>query len=173
MANRIGATAVIFSCMVSAAWAQGICVRPQDMTALQTATVQQHFMVAALSCGTADLYNDFVRAYRGDLQKSDEALQVYFLRRDARTGVADYHASKTKLANVYSARSADNLKSFCRNATASIAIALKDKKSLAELVSSQPVSIDDSYTSCGDHVPGGGMVARGAADASGFSAKVA
>jgi len=63
-----------------------------------------------------------------------------FLRRDAGNGVTDYHAFKTKLANVYSARSADNLKSFCRNATASIAIALKDKKNLAELVSSQPIS---------------------------------
>ena len=173
MARSMGTAVFALSCLISPVWAQGVCVRPQDMTALQTATVQQHFMVAALSCGTADLYNDFVRANRGDLQKSDEALQAYFLRRDARTGVADYHTFKTKLANVYSARSADNLKSFCRNATASIAIALKDKKSLAELVSSQPVSIDDSYTSCGDHVPGGGMVARGAAEAYALPAKVA
>lgn len=173
MAKRIGAAAFALSCMIGPVWAQGVCVRPQDMTALQTATVQQHFMVAALSCGTADLYNDFVRAYRGDLQKSDEALQGYFLRRDARTGIADYHSFKTKLANVYSARSADNLKSFCRNATASIAIALKDKKNLAELVSSQPISIDDSYTSCGDHVPGGATVARGAADAPAPGTKLA
>jgi hypothetical protein len=143
------------------------------MTALQTATVQQHFMVAALSCNTADLYNSFVKAYRGDLQKSDGALQAYFLRRDARTGLADYNSFKTKLANVYSARSAGDLKSFCRSATASIATALKDKKNLAELVSSQPISIDDSYRSCGEHVPGGAMVARGAADASALSAKVA
>src|SRR5882757_3137936 len=165
MANKIGATAFVLSCLISPVWAQGICVRPQDMTALQTAAVQQHFMVAALSCDTADLYNSFVRANRGDLQKSDEALQAYFVRRDARTGVADYHAFKTKLANVYSARVAGNPKSFCRNATASIEIALKNKKNLAELVSSQPISIDDSYTSCGDSVPGGAMVARGAADA--------
>jgi len=165
MAKNIGAAAFALSCLISPAWAQGVCVRPQDMTALQTATVQQHFMVAALSCDTADLYNSFVKAYRGDLQKSDEALQAYFLGRDTRTGLADYHAFKTKLANVYSARSAGNLKSFCRNATASITIALKDKKNLTELVSSQPISIDDAYTSCGDHVPGGAMVARGAAAA--------
>ena len=173
MASKLGATAFALSCLASSAWAEGVCVRPQDMTALQTATVQQHFMVAALSCGTADLYNDFVRAYRGDLQKSDEALEAYFLRRDASNGRADYHAFKTKLANVYSARSANNLKSFCRNATASIATALKDKKNLAELVSSQPISIDDSYTSCGDHVPGGATVARGAADAPAPGTKLA
>jgi hypothetical protein len=173
MAKNVGATALVLSCMITPLWAQGICVRPQDMTALQTATVQQHFMVAALSCDTADLYNSFVRSYRGDLQKSDEALRAYFLRRDASTGLADYHAFKTKLANVYSARSAGNLKSFCRNATASIASALKDKKNLAELVSSQPISIDDAYTSCGDSVPGGAMVARGAADASTLRARVA
>ena len=173
MAKNVGAAAFALSCLIGPAWAQGLCVRPQDMSALQTATVQQHFMVAALSCGTADLYNSFVGAYRGDLQKSDEALQAYFLRRDARNGLADYHAFKTKLANVYSLRSADNLKSFCRNATASIAIAMKDRKNLAELVSSQPISIDDAYTSCGDHVPGGAMVARGAADAPALPAKVA
>ena len=173
MAKNVSATALVLSCIITPLWAQGICVRPQDMTALQTATVQQHFMVAALACNTADLYNSFVKAYRGDLQKSDGALQAYFLRRDASNGLADYNSFKTKLANVYSARSAGNLKSFCRNAAASIAIALKDKKSLAELVSSQPISIDDSYTSCGEHVPGGAMVARGAADASALPAKVA
>jgi len=173
MANKIGATAFILSCMISPVWAQGICVRPQDMTALQTATVQQHFMVAALSCDTADLYNNFVRAYQTDLQKSDGALQAYFVRRDARTGVADYHAFKTKLANVYSVRSVGNLKSFCRAATASIQTVLKDKKNLAELVSSQPISFDDSYTSCGDSVPGGAMVARGAADAPALRPRVA
>ena len=173
MAKNIGATALVLSSLVSTAWAQGTCVRPQDMTALQTAAVQQHFMVAALACNTADLYNNFVKAYRGDLQKSDGALQAYFLRRDARTGLADYNSFKTKLANVYSARSAGNLRNFCRSATASITIALKDKTNLAELVSSQLISIDDSYTSCGDSVPGGAMVARGAADAPGLGARVA
>src|SRR5258705_1479361 len=142
MARSMGTVAFALTCIISPVWAQGICVRPQDMTALQTATVQQHFMFAGLSCDTADLYNSFVRANRGDLQKSDEALQAYFVRRDARTGVADYHSFKTKLANVYSSRSAGNPKSFCRNATASIQIALRDKKNFAELVSSQPISID-------------------------------
>src|SRR5258708_26558180 len=123
MARSMGIAVFALSCLISPAWAQGVCVRPQDMTALQTATVQQHFMVAALSCGTADLYNDFVRAYRGDLQKSDEALEAYFLRRDAANGLADYHAFKTRLADEHSARSADNMRNFCRNATASIAIA--------------------------------------------------
>src|SRR5258705_2297789 len=131
MARSMGTVAFALSCLVSPVLAQGVCVRPQDMTALQTATVQQHFMVAALSCGTADLYNSFVRAYRGDLQKSDEALEAYFVRHDASTGLADYHTFKTKLANVYSARSARNLKDFCRSATASITTALKDKKNLA------------------------------------------
>ena len=98
MAKSITAAALVFSCMISTAWAQNSCVRPQDMTALQTATVQQRFMVAALTCDTAELYNSFVRAYRGDLQKSDVALRAYFVRRDAATGVSDYNAFKTKLA---------------------------------------------------------------------------
>ena len=172
MAKSIRAAALVFSCMISSAWAQNACVRPQDMAALQTATVQQRFMVAALTCDTADLYNSFVRAYRGDLQKSDAALRAYFVRRDAVTGVADYNAFKTKLANLYSAWSDGNRKTYCRNATASLQAALKDKKSLADLVSTQPIS-DDSYTSCGDAVAGGAMVARGTADASTLPAKAA
>lgn len=172
MAKSMGAAALVFSCVISTAWAQNACVRPQDMAALQTATVQQRFMVAALTCDTAELYNSFVKAYRGDLQKSDAALRAYFLRRDAVTGVADYNAFKTKLANLYSAWSDGNRKTYCGNATASIQAALKDKKSLADLVSTQPIS-DDTYTSCGDAVPGGAMVARGFADASALSARAA
>jgi hypothetical protein len=172
MARSIAAAALVFTCMIGTAWAQNTCVRPQDMAALQTATVQQRFMVAALTCDAADLYNSFVRAYRGDLQKSDVALRAYFVRRDAATGVADYNAFKTKLANVYSARSS-NRKAYCGNATASLQAALKDKKSLADIVSTQPISIDDSYTSCGEAVPGGAMVARGSADASALPAKAA
>ena len=164
MAKSIRAAALFFTCMIGTAWAQNACVRPQDMAALQTATVQQRFMVAALTCDAADLYNSFVKAYRGDLQKSDAALRAYFVRRDERSGVANYNAYKTKLANVYSSRSAGNLRSYCRNATASLQAALKDKKSLADLVSTQPIS-DDSYTSCGEAVPGGAMVARGVAEA--------
>src|SRR6266550_4279652 len=139
MAKSIGAAALVFTCMIGTAWAQNTCVRPQDMTALQTATVQQRFMVAALTCDAAELYNGFVRAYRGDLQKSDMALRAYFLRRDAATGVADYNAFKTKLANQYSAWSDGNRKTYCRNATVSLQAALKDKKSLADLVSTQPI----------------------------------
>ena len=164
MAKSIRAAALFFTCMIGTAWAQNACVRPQDMAALQTATVQQRFMVAALTCDAADLYNSFVRAYRGDLQKSDAALRAYFVRRDERTGVADYNSFKTKLANQYSAWSGGNRKAYCRNATSSLQAALKDKKSLADLVSTQPIS-DDSYTSCGEAVPGGAMVARGVADA--------
>src|SRR6266566_417099 len=172
MAKSITAAALVFSCMISTAWAQNSCVRPQDMTALQTATVQQRFMVAALTCDAAELYNSFVRAYRGDLQKSDVALRAYFVRRDAATGVADYNAFKTKLANQYSAWSDGNRRTYCRNATASLQDALKDKKSLADLVSTQPIS-DDTYKSCGDTVPGGAMVAQGSAEASALPAKAA
>src|SRR5258705_5498590 len=63
MAKSIGAAALVFTCMISTAWAQNSCVKPQDMAALQTATVQQRFMVAALTCDAAQLYNGFVRGY--------------------------------------------------------------------------------------------------------------
>ena len=52
-------------------------------------------MVAAFSCNDFGLYNSFVVTYQKALQDSDKALEAYFLRRNAGTGVADYHSFKT------------------------------------------------------------------------------
>jgi len=63
----------------AAATASG-CARPADMNALRTAAMQQRLMVAALSCGESQSYNQFVRSYQPELQASDKNLQAYFRR---------------------------------------------------------------------------------------------
>jgi len=119
-------------------------------------------MVAALSCDEdVPLYNSFVATYQKELRTSDAALVAFFLRRDTHTGTADYHAFKTRLANNYSVRSGANKKAYCRNAQAIFHAALEEKKSLAGFALAQPMSVDSSYTACGESVPGGAMVARG------------
>jgi hypothetical protein len=158
---KTGAVALALSSIIGNAWAENVCARAQDLTALQVAAVQQELMVAALSCDEdVPLYNSFVATYQKELRTSDAALQAFFLRRDARTGTSDYHTFKTKLANNFSVRSGANKKAYCRNAQAVFHQALEEKKSLAGFVLAQPMSVDASYTACGESVPGGAMVAR-------------
>ena len=152
------AVAVLATCsMAGEAAAETICAGAQDLTALQVASVQQRLMVAALACETDDvaLYNSFVTTYQKDLITSDEALQAWFLRRAPATGTDDYHAFKTKMANHYSVRSADDRAGFCSSADRLFHDALAGRKqSLAAFALSQPMSMDADYTVCGQTVKG-------------------
>jgi hypothetical protein len=152
------AAAVLAACsMAGEAWAETVCAGAQDLTALQVASVQQQLMVAALACETDDvtLYNSFVTTYQQDLITSDEALQAWFLRRAPRSGTDDYHAFKTRMANHFSVRSADDRPGFCRSAERLFHQALAGRKqSLAAFALSQPMAMDADYTVCGDTVKG-------------------
>ena len=79
---KTGAAVLMLTCMVEDAWAAAStagCARPEDMSAVKTAAIQQRLMVAALSCHAVDLYNKFVTSYQKDLQASDMALQERLL----------------------------------------------------------------------------------------------
>jgi len=154
------------SSFIDNAWAQDVCARAQDITALQAAAVQQELMVAAFACNQSGLYNSFVVAYQKDLQDSDRALQAFFLRLNEATGAADYHTFKTKLANSYSLRSTGNARSYCGIALRAFRAALNEgKKTLAEFVLAQPVSLTANYDSCGERIEGGAMLAQAAVPA--------
>jgi len=125
------------------------------------AALQQQLMVAALTCDDVSLYNSFVITYQEDLQSSDAALQAFFGRFGEEEGEAAYHSFKTKMANLYSRRSATDKKRFCESARTSFGPALKaEKMSLVSFALSQPSSVNEPYTSCGETVAGGAMVAR-------------
>ena len=142
-------------------WAAEICARPPDIVALQVAALQQQLMVAALTCNDVSLYNSFVITYQDDLVQSDAALQAFFDQFGNVEGGPTYHAFKTKMANVYSAKSAVDKTRFCAAARASFAPALKaEKLNLTSFAMSQPSTVNEPYTNCGEVVEGGTMVAR-------------
>jgi hypothetical protein len=143
------------------AWAAEVCARPPEFVALQVAALQQQLMVAALTCDDVSLYNSFVITYQQDLVSSDEALQAFFGRFGDEDGASAYHAFKTKMANMYSRRSAADKRRFCETARASFTPTLKTEKvNLASFALSQPSFVNEPYTNCGESVAGGAMLAR-------------
>lgn len=108
--------------------------------------MQQRLMVAALSCGESQSYNNFVRSYQAELQASDKALQNYFRRVNGKTGTADYHAYKTRLANASSMAVINDMTGYCSSAKASFEHALGTKVQLAAFTS-QAV-IDQRFVPC-------------------------
>jgi hypothetical protein len=103
---KTSATALMLTCTagnVLAATANSVgCASSEDTFAMRTAAVQQRLMVAAFACNATKLYNGFVISYQRDLQASDLALQSFFRRVNGQTGMANYHAFKTRLANTSS-----------------------------------------------------------------------
>lgn len=147
--SALKAAAAVLALVLSAgnAWAAPSCARPQDMTALRTAALQQQLMVAALSCHAVADYNRFVISYRSELQESDKALMNFFLQQDAQKGADNYNEYKTRLANTSSLRSLRDPK-FCRSAKLAFDVALNRKGSLAKLESERPPPIETGYASC-------------------------
>ena len=126
------------------------CAKHEEMTAMQTAAVQQELMVAALTCNAVTLYNSFVTGYQKELQESDHTLQKLFQRlRGGKKGTEDYHAYKTKLANGSSIKSIGNITQFCANAQTAFSTALGPAKStLSSFVTAQPKADDDGISEC-------------------------
>ena len=144
-------TALMLICMTGDAWAATAnsagCANPEDMFAVRAAAVQQRLMVAAFTCHAADRYNDFVTSYQKDLQASDRALQNFFLRLNAKTGIADYHSFKTRLANTSSIQSFRDT-NYCAAAQTTFEAALNKKRSLSVFISGQTTAVDDAFSPC-------------------------
>jgi len=148
---KLGATALMLTCMAGNVWAATAagCARPEDMSALKAAAVQQRLMVAALSCDAIQLYNSFVTSYQKELQASDRTLQNFFRRLNGRTGEADYHAFKTRLANSSSIQSIGDVQGYCANAEATFADALNARnKSLRIFLADKPAEAESAYAPC-------------------------
>lgn len=155
---KTGVAALALCMLTGNAWAAASCARPQDVTALQVAALQQQLMVAAFSCNNAADYNRFVISHRRELQESDRALMGFFLRQDADKGTDNYNAYKTGLANDSSLRSARDPR-FCRSAKAAFDDAFKHEGSVAELVSQRPSLARTGYASCAPSAQEGVLMA--------------
>ena len=149
---KTGAVALMLTCIGGNVVAQtaGLarCATAEDMFAIRAAAVQQRLMVAALSCRATNLYQQFVGNYRKSLIDSDTALQNFFLRLNAQTGTADFHAFKTHLANAAAIQPSRDALKFCADAKVTFAAASKTND-LKVFLAHQTTAEDNAFPRCG------------------------
>jgi hypothetical protein len=148
---KSSAAALMLTCMAGNVWAatEAGCARPEELSAVKVAAIQQRLMVAALSCNAAPLYNNFVTTYQKDLQASDRNLESFFRRLHGKTGTEDYHAFKTHLANASSMQSIRDITGYCSSAKEMFDVALDPGRStLTVFAASQKTMADDAFSPC-------------------------
>jgi len=126
------------------------CARPDEVTAIQAAAIQQELMVAALTCNEVTRFNAFQTNFGPELRSSDSRLEHMFKRLyGGRLGEAQYHSFKTRLANHSSMRSIHNNADYCHEAGSVFEAALAaEKPTLVSFVSGIQVVEDSPVDSC-------------------------
>jgi hypothetical protein len=126
------------------------CARPDEVTAIQAAMIQQELMVAALTCNEVEHFNAFQTNFGPELRQSDAVLARMFMRLyGGRRGEAEYHSFKTRLANHSSIRSIHDNVGYCHEAATVFGEALTtDKPSLSSFVAGVQVVEDYPVDSC-------------------------
>src|ERR1700677_3236758 len=114
--KKLGAMALAMVTDASGALAAPKCATSDEVTAIQSAVIQQQLMVAALTCNQIEHFNAFQTSYAKELRRSDASLQHMFRRLYAGHGDAEYHAFKTRLANDSSIRSIHDNQGYCHDA---------------------------------------------------------
>src|SRR5690242_7114076 len=148
-------TAVGIACLAAlfvdaGAMAAPRCAKPEEVTAIQAAMVQQELMVAALTCNEVEHFNAFQTSFGPELRSSDARLEKMFRRLyGGARGEAQYHAFKTRLANHSSMRSIRDNVSYCRDARAAFEAALlSSKPTLETFVAGVQVIEEPPVNSC-------------------------
>ena len=141
------ATALLLS---AGAMAAPRCAKPEEVTAIQAAMIQQELMVAALTCNEIQHFNAFQTSYSSELRSSDAKLEKMFRRLyGGGRGEAQYHAFKTRLANHSSMRSIRDNLAYCSDARAAFDAALVPAKpSLQTFVAGVQVIEESPVNSC-------------------------
>ena len=126
------------------------CAKPEEVTAIQTAAIQQELMVAALTCNQIANFNAFQTGFSRELQASDATLHKMFKRIfGAKPGEDQFHAFKTRMANDSSIRSIHDNPGYCHEADTVFAAALAPAKpTLAGFVSGVTVQEESPVNSC-------------------------
>lgn len=125
------------------------CADPSEVSALQTAAIQQELMDSALGCGEEAMhrFNAFQTAYGPELRKSDKTLLTLFKRVYGPVrGDAAYNLFKTNMASKAEIKRVHQINDFCASANLVFDAALAaNKPSLNEFVAGVPVhDTDDS-----------------------------
>jgi hypothetical protein len=144
----------IVACVGADAMAKGVrkpskCADANEVSALQTAAVQQELMDAALGCGDTALhkFNAFQTAFGPELRRSDRTLLDLFKRvYGGARGDAAYNLFKTNMASKAEIRRVHDIGNFCTSADLVFAAALAaNKPTLTDFVSGVQIGdTDDS-----------------------------
>ena len=159
---KLGSLVVVFSTLTGAAWAaSAVCARPADINALQSISVQQELMVSGLSCEALPRYNAFQTAFQPELRSEDRGLMQFMRRIKGARGEAEYHAFKTRAANMAQLRYIHDPVGFCSSTKEAFASALDapTKPTLAAFVSTQPIYDEIGYSTCDRRAAGDGATA--------------
>jgi len=125
------------------------CASTDETLAVETATLKQRLMIAGFVCDAATRYNDFVIAYREDLQNSDRALLNLFRRLQGQAGERGYDSFKTRMANVSMRHSAHDPVGYCTSARATFRDAMAiPRKPLRTFVGAQDIAFEDGFSPC-------------------------
>jgi hypothetical protein len=130
------------------------CANVDEVSALQTAAVQQELMDAALGCGQAAVqkFNAFQTSYSAELRRSDKTLLTMFKRvYGSSRGDAQYNLFKTNMASKAEIRRVHGIGDFCAAADLVFAAALSAQKPLLrDFVAGVPVhdTTDSGVGSC-------------------------
>jgi hypothetical protein len=133
------------------------CARPDEVSAIQAAAIQQQLMVAALTCDQIASFNAFQTSFGPELRTSDSKLEHMFKRLfGAGKGEAEYHSFKTRLANDSSIRSIRDNQTYCHATSMVFAAALAPEKPvLTDFVAGIPVTDSSPVDTCELRVAGG------------------
>jgi hypothetical protein len=125
------------------------CISTDETLAVETATLKQRLMIAGFICDAADPYNDFVVAYRADLQNSDRTLLNLFRRLQGQGGDRGYDSFKTRVANISMRHSARDPVGYCMSAHATFRDAMAfPRKPLRTFVGAQDIAFEDGFSPC-------------------------
>lgn len=89
------------------------CLAAADRQAFDVRALQSQLMVAAITCGMEQPYNQFVRRHQGELRRAWSTIQGHFRRRGEGQGGTDRYI--TGLANTHSQDSLRYGDAFCRS----------------------------------------------------------
>lgn len=128
------ATAALLSGAAAGPAAASSCVDRDEAAALHVRSLQTWMVVASLTCGSVDAYNEFVLKFRPALQRHGDTLIDYFHRAYGGSGTSKLNRYVTLLANQASALSLKDRANYCTR-TAEMYDEMREAVSLTQLES--------------------------------------
>ncbi len=126
------------------------CAKPPELAAIEVEGLKSRLMVTALSCGTQDKYNAFIRRYRAALAADDKTVETYFRRNYGRAAQSEHDNYITSLANAQSQIGTQEGVTFCSQNVSRFddVLALSAPSELATYAKAKPVDQPYIFAVC-------------------------